>query len=55
VYPQLVAGAVEAMFRVDNPRPKPGLRRILAAERRRAGIRRRDVVRDALDGWRSFG
>ena len=55
VYPQLVAGAVEAMFRVDNPRPKPGLRRILATERRRAGIRRRDVVRDALDGWRSFG
>ena len=40
---------VEAMFRVDNPRPKPGLRRILAAERKRLGIRRRDLVRDALD------
>jgi electron transfer flavoprotein-quinone oxidoreductase len=55
VYPQLVAGVVEAMFRVDNPRPKPGLRRILATERRRAGVRRRDVVRDAFAGWRSFG
>jgi electron transfer flavoprotein-quinone oxidoreductase len=55
LYPQLVAGAVEAMFRVDNPRPKPGLRRILAAERKRAGVRRRDLVRDALAAWRSFG
>ncbi len=31
LYPQLVAGVVEAMFRVDNPKPKPGLRRILTA------------------------
>ena len=29
LYPQLVAGTVEAMFRVDNPKPKPGLRRIV--------------------------
>ena len=55
LYPQLVANAVEAMFRVDNPRPKPGLRRILATERKRAGVRRRDLVRDALDAWRTFG
>jgi electron transfer flavoprotein-quinone oxidoreductase len=51
----MVANAVEAMFRVDNPRPKPGLRRILAAERRRAGVRRRDLARDALAAWRTFG
>ena len=37
LYPRLIAGAVEAMFRVDNPNPKPGLRRILAGERRRLG------------------
>ena len=49
LYPQLVAGAVEAMFRVDNPSPKPGLRRILAGERERLGIRRRDLARDGLD------
>ena len=55
LYPQLVAGAVEAMFRVDNPNPKPGLRRILAAERKRLGIRRRDLARDAIAGWRTFG
>jgi len=55
VYPQLVANTVEAMFRVDNPRPKPGLRRIVTAERKRLGIRRRDLVRDAITGWKTFG
>ena len=54
-YPQLIAGAAEAMFRVDNPEPKPGLRRILAGERKRLGIRRRDLARDAIAGWRTFG
>jgi electron transfer flavoprotein-quinone oxidoreductase len=55
LYPQLVAGTVEAMFRVDNPHPKRGLRRILNSERKRLGIRRRDLVRDGLTGWRTFG
>ena len=54
-YPQLIAGAAEAMFRVDNPEPKPGLRRILARERKRLGIRRRDLARDTITGWRTFG
>jgi electron transfer flavoprotein-quinone oxidoreductase len=54
LYPQLVASTVEAMFRVDNPNPKPGLRQIVKAERRRLGIRRRDLVRDAISGWRTF-
>jgi electron transfer flavoprotein-quinone oxidoreductase len=55
LYPQLVAGVVEGMFRVDNPAPKPGLRRLLARERKRLGIRWRDLARDGLDGWRTFG
>lgn len=55
LYPQLVANTVEAMFRVDNPTPKPGLRRILAGERKRLGIRRRDLLRDAVTGGRTFG
>lgn len=55
LYPPMVANAVEAMFRVDNPRPKPGLRRILTTERKRAGVRRRDLVRDTLTAWRTFG
>jgi electron transfer flavoprotein-quinone oxidoreductase len=55
LYPSMIAGVVEGMFRVDNPAPKPGLRRLLTAERKRAGVRRRDLVRDAIAGWRTFG
>jgi electron transfer flavoprotein-quinone oxidoreductase len=55
VYPELITSVAERMFRVDNPEPKPGLRRIVASERKRLGIRRRDLARDGLDGFRSFG
>jgi electron transfer flavoprotein-quinone oxidoreductase len=55
LYPQLVAGVVEGMFRVDNPTPKPGLRALLRRERKRLGIRWRDLARDGLDGLRTFG
>jgi electron transfer flavoprotein-quinone oxidoreductase len=55
LYPQLITGVAEGMFRVDNPNPKPGLRRILATERKRAGVRRRDLLRDTWAGFRSFG
>ena len=54
-YPQFVANVVERMFRVDNPAPKPGLRRIVKEERRRAGLRFRDLARDAWAGMRGFG
>jgi electron transfer flavoprotein-quinone oxidoreductase len=43
------------MFRIDNPDPKPGLRRIVREERRRAGIRLRDLARDAWTAMRGFG
>jgi electron transfer flavoprotein-quinone oxidoreductase len=55
LYPQLIAGVLEGMFRVDNPTPKPGLRRLVGRERKRLGIRWRDLARDGLDGWRTFG
>jgi electron transfer flavoprotein-quinone oxidoreductase len=55
LYPSMVANTIERMFRVDNPAPKPGLRRIVAEERRRAGVKFRDLARDAWDGLRSFG
>lgn len=55
LYPQMVANVVERMFRVDNPAPKPGLRRILREERARAGVRRRHLLRDAITGFRSYG
>ncbi len=54
-YPQFVANVAERMFRVDNPAPKPGLRRIVKEERRRAGMRLRDLARDAWAGMRGFG
>ena len=54
-YPQFVANVAERMFRVDNPAPKPGLRRIVKEERRRAGLRLRDLARDAWAGMRGFG
>jgi electron transfer flavoprotein-quinone oxidoreductase len=55
LYPGMIANTVERMFRVDNPAPKPGLRRILNEERRRAGVKWRDLLRDARDGGRTFG
>lgn len=55
LYPSMVANVVERMFRVDNPNPKPGVRRILNEERKRAGVRRRDLLRDGWTGFRSFG
>ena len=54
LYPEFATGVVERMFRVDNPEPKPGVRRIVAQERKRAGIRRRDLARDGFDALRSF-
>ena len=55
LYPTMVANVVERMFRVDNPTPKPGLRRIVSEERQRAGVRRRDLARDGWNGFRIFG
>jgi electron transfer flavoprotein-quinone oxidoreductase len=54
-YPDFFTGVVERMFRIDNPDPKPGLRRIVREERRRAGIRLRDLARDAWTAMRGFG
>jgi electron transfer flavoprotein-quinone oxidoreductase len=55
LYPGMVASLAERMFRVENPHPKPGVRRILAQERKRAGVRRRNLLRDGWNGFRSFG
>jgi electron transfer flavoprotein-quinone oxidoreductase len=55
LYPAMITNVAERMFRVDNPQPKPGLRRIVAQERKRAGVRRRDLLRDGWDGARTFG
>ena len=55
LYPAMVNGIVERVFRVDNPLPKPRLRTIIKQERKRAGITRRDLLRDSLDGMRTYG
>lgn len=55
LYPSMITGIAERMFRVDNPAPKPGLRRIVAQERKRAGVRRRDLLGDGWAGFRTFG
>jgi electron transfer flavoprotein-quinone oxidoreductase len=54
-YPSMVANVAERMFRVDNPTPKPGLRRILREERKRAGVSWRDLVKDGLAALKGFG
>ncbi|HQV56592.1 MAG TPA: FAD-dependent oxidoreductase [Ilumatobacteraceae bacterium] len=54
-YPAMVANTVERMFRVENPSPKPGLRKIFAQERRRAGVKLRQLGRDGWAGMRTFG
>ncbi len=55
MYPAMIAGIVQGMFQIENPDPKPGLRRIVARERKLAGVRRRDLVRDTVAGLRTFG
>ena len=55
LYPHMIANTVERMFRVDNPSPKPGLRRIVNQERKRAGVKLKDLVRDGIDGLRTYG
>jgi electron transfer flavoprotein-quinone oxidoreductase len=54
-YPAVACHVVERLFRVDNPRPKPGLFRILLEEIKRAGLRWRDMARDAWRGGKALG
>ena len=55
LYPSMLTGIAERMFRVDNPLAKPGLRRIIREERKRAGVGIGSLVRDGHDAFRSFG
>jgi electron transfer flavoprotein-quinone oxidoreductase len=54
-YPQMTANIVERMFRVDNPAPKPGLRAVLREERKRSGVKLKDLARDGWNILRTFG
>ncbi len=55
VYPELACGIAQRVFTVTDPEPKAGLRRWVHAERKRVGVRLRDLVRDGWVGWRTFG
>ena len=54
-YPEMICNMAEAMFTVTNPAPKAGLRHIARREIKRAGVRTRDLIRDARVAARSFG
>lgn len=54
-YPGLLCDVVQGLFTVDNPLPKPGLRKLLRRSAKAHGVRRRDLLRDGLTGLRSFG
>ncbi|HNA36498.1 MAG TPA: FAD-dependent oxidoreductase [Microthrixaceae bacterium] len=53
--PAMACGVAEAMFHVDNPHPKPGLRRIVARQMKANGVRWRDAVSEGFRAWRTFG
>ena len=53
-YPGLLCDLAQGMFQVDNPRPKPGLRKLLRKARRTHGVRVRDLVKDGIAAMRSF-
>jgi len=54
-YPELACGIAQQVFTVTDPEPKAGLRHWVHAERKRTGVRLRDLVRDGWTGWRTFG
>jgi electron transfer flavoprotein-quinone oxidoreductase len=54
-YPQVVCNLVEELFTVRNPTAKPGGVRVAQRELRRAGVRLRDVARDAWTTLRTYG
>jgi electron transfer flavoprotein-quinone oxidoreductase len=53
--PGLACDVAERMFHVDNPDPKPGLRRILVEEMKHHGLRLGVAARDGLRALRTFG
>ena len=55
LYPQVACNVAERIFTVENPRPKPGFNSIARSELRSAGVKLRDVAKDAIKGLRSFG
>jgi len=55
LYPQIACNVAERIFTVENPRPKPGFNAIARSELKSAGVRVRDIAKDAIKGLRSYG
>jgi electron transfer flavoprotein-quinone oxidoreductase len=53
-YPGLVCDLVQGLFQVDNPLPKPGLRKLVRRSAKDNGVRLRDLARDAWTGMRGL-
>lgn len=54
-YPALVCDLVQDLFTVDNPRPKPGLRKLFGRARRAHGVPLKQLLADVLTSVRSMG
>jgi electron transfer flavoprotein-quinone oxidoreductase len=54
-YPGLLCDAVQEIFTVRNPEPKPGMRRVFRRAAGQHGVRMRQLVADAWRGLRIFG
>ncbi|MFD8493928.1 FAD-dependent oxidoreductase [Amycolatopsis sp. NPDC059657] len=54
-YPAMICDLVENLFQVTNPEPKPGLRKLFRRGAKQHGIRLRDLVKDAVAGFRAYG
>lgn len=53
--PELVCNIVERVFRVDDPTPKPGIRRIVREELKRSGIKPRELARATWTALKAYG
>ena len=53
--PGLVCDVVQRLFQVDNPTPKPGLRRITRSVIKARNLRYRDLARDGWTALKGFG
>jgi electron transfer flavoprotein-quinone oxidoreductase len=54
-YPRILCDIAEAMFTVENPKPKPGGARAAWRELRRSDVRLREVARDVWTALRTYG
>ncbi len=54
-YPQMIADLLEDIFTVDNPRPKPGMVKLVRRAVKAHGVKLRHLARDGWKGLRTYG